>query len=144
VPPFVAAQQAGAELLGAIRRRIDVRYPEVEMRLLRTVLVRPLRRQMVGGPLQADPPAVTGVDRDPLVVVVGDAPPTGELLLERRQEVDVRGVERHGPQRADRPPVQFGGHAPNPADLGVGPPPEIRPWSMLGCLRSHWRIWRMG
>jgi hypothetical protein len=33
VPPFVAAQQAGAELLGAFRRRIDVRYPEVEMGL---------------------------------------------------------------------------------------------------------------
>ena len=59
MPPFVAAQQAGAELLGAFRRRIDVGYPEVEMGLLRTVLVRPVWRHVIGGPLQADPPAVT-------------------------------------------------------------------------------------
>jgi len=93
-----AAQQAGAALLAAFRRRIEVRYPEVEMGLLRTVLVRPVGRHVAGGPLQADPPAVTGVDRDPLVVVAGDAPPAGELLVERGQEVDVRGVQRHGPQ----------------------------------------------
>jgi hypothetical protein len=99
VPPFVATQQAGAELLGAFRRRIDVRYPEVEMRLLRTFLVRPAGRHVVGGPLQADPPAITGVDRDPVVLVVaGNASPAGELLVERGQEVDVSGVQRHGPQ----------------------------------------------
>ncbi len=99
VPPLAAAQQGGAELLGAFGRRVDARYPEVEMRLLRTVLVRPVRRHMVDGPLQAHPPAVTGVERDPVIlVVVGDALPAGELLVERGQAVDVLGVECHGPQ----------------------------------------------
>ena len=99
VPPFVAAQQAGAELLGAFGRHVDVRYPEVKMGLLRTVLVRPVRRHVAGGLLQADPPAVTGVERDPVVFAgVGDASPAGELLVERGQEVDVPGVQGHGPQ----------------------------------------------
>ena len=97
VPPLVAAQQAGAELLGAFGRRVDIRYPEVEVDLLRTVLVRPAGRHVVGGPLQTDPPAVTGVERDPLVVVV-DASPASQLLVERGQVVDVRGVHCHGPQ----------------------------------------------
>ena len=98
VPPLVAAQQSGAELLGAFGRRVDVRYPEVEVGLLRTALVRPVGRHVVGGPLQADPPAVTGVECDPLIVVVGDASPGGELLVERGQVIDVRGVQCHGPQ----------------------------------------------
>jgi len=98
VPPLVAAQQGGAELLGAVGRRADVRYPEVKMGLLRTVLVRPVGRHVAGGPLQAHPPAVTGVERDPLIVVVGDALPARELLVERGQTVDVRGVKCHGPQ----------------------------------------------
>ena len=68
------------------------------MGLLRTVLVRPVGRHVVGGPLQADPPAVTGVERDPLIVVVGVALPAGELLVERGQAVDVGGVQCHGPQ----------------------------------------------
>jgi hypothetical protein len=68
------------------------------MGLLRTFLVRPAGRHVVDGPLQAHPPAVTGVERDPLVVVVGDALPAGELLIEGGQAVDVRGVDCHGPQ----------------------------------------------
>jgi hypothetical protein len=36
-----ALQQAGAELPGAFRRRVDVRYPEAEMGLLRTARGRP-------------------------------------------------------------------------------------------------------
>jgi hypothetical protein len=97
VPPLVAAQQGGAELLGAFRRRVDVRYPEVEVGLLWTALVRPVGRHVVGGPLQADPPAVTGVECDPVIVIVGDAS-AGELLVERGQVVDVRGIRCHGPQ----------------------------------------------
>src|ERR1700690_1373199 len=67
VPPLTAAQQAGAELLSAFGRRADARYPEVEMGLLRTILVGLAGRPVAGGPLQADPPAVTGVERDPLI-----------------------------------------------------------------------------
>jgi hypothetical protein len=48
VPPLVATQQAGAELLGAFGRRVGVRYPEVEVDLLRTSLVRPVGRPASG------------------------------------------------------------------------------------------------
>ena len=66
--------------------------PEVLVIVDRPVLIRPVGRHVVDGPLQAHPPAVTGVERDPLIVVVGDALPAGELLVERGQAVDVRGL----------------------------------------------------
>jgi hypothetical protein len=44
-----------------------------------------------------------------------DAPPAGQLLIERRQALHVRGVQGHGPQGADRAPMRFGGHGPDPA-----------------------------
>ena len=40
VPPLVAAQEGGAEPLGASGRRVDIRHREVEMGLLRMVPVR--------------------------------------------------------------------------------------------------------
>ena len=65
---------------------------------MRAVLAGPLGRHVAGGLLQADPPAVTGVERDP-IIVVGDASLVPyELLIERGQAVDVRGVQCHGPQ----------------------------------------------
>jgi len=93
-----AVQSGGTDVEGGPFRRVHVVDRHVGVGLLRTVLVRPAGRHVAGGPLQADPPAVTRVEGDPLIVIVGDAWPGGELLVEGGREVDVRGVQRHVPQ----------------------------------------------
>jgi hypothetical protein len=52
---------------------------------------------MVGRPLDGDPPAVVGDERDPVVGPV-DAAPTGDRFVEPGEPVDVGRVEHHGLQ----------------------------------------------
>jgi hypothetical protein len=70
---------------------------QVEVELLRQLLARPLRGDMVGSELERDLLPVARPHRDPVIVFV-DRLPAGELGIERRLLLDVSGIERGGGQ----------------------------------------------
>jgi hypothetical protein len=65
---------------------------QVEVELLRPLLARPLRRDVVGGQLEGDLLTGQQPDGDPARHLPDDLP-AGEFRVERRERLDVGGVE---------------------------------------------------
>jgi hypothetical protein len=67
MPALAAADPGGAELLSALGRHVYIRNLQVEVDLLRGRRIRPPRREMVRGRLEAEPPAVRRADDRPVL-----------------------------------------------------------------------------
>jgi hypothetical protein len=121
-------QPSRAQADGPLGRCRGVVDRQVEVKLLRMLLPRPLGRDVVGSELERDLLAVGLLQRDPVGDLADDLP-TGELDVERGKSLDVRRVERNEFQASCHSHAAI---LPSPSDRSRPPGMRGRRAAMIG------------